>query len=194
MKSPDGIITYFNKNHPKDLYNYIDIIPSSTNLDDYRNGAYSLINQSYHSNPGELGNNWCSIDEEYSYFALKFPRFYVSPTFYSFESRDRSDKVYPKSWDVEGSIDNKNWVKISEERGENEMQQAEKLTLSFQHSGIFKYIKFTQIETTGQIYNHFCLSSIEIFFFIVYRVPTFCSRNVYSAIPSCFIFLFSPMI
>ena len=171
----DGIVTYLNKEHQHDLYDYIDIEASSTNMEGTRNGAYALINQTYYNNSNQYITHWCSQNKSHSYFIVIFPKFFVSPTFYSFETRDFDDiyNIYPLSWYIQGSVDKIKWVNISEEYGEHALQQNEKITLSFQKHGTFKYIKFIQIESSSS--DFFCLYRFELFGSLIYSVPTFCS-------------------
>ena len=183
----NGIITYLNQQYPDNLYDYIDIEASSTNFESTRDGAYALINQSYYNDSNSLRRHWCSKDENFSYFILKFPKFYVSPTFYSFESRN--DNFYPKSWYIQGSIDKIKWTNITVELGEHALETNQQKTLSFQHHGTFKFIKFIQIE--AEYLNHFCLSKFELFGSLIYRIPTYCSCIKFSFyLPAFFITIF----
>ena len=185
----NGIITYLNSEHPDNLYDYIDVTPSSTNYEDQRDGANALINQTFYSDSNPVRTHWCSQNIPNSYFILKFPLFYVSPTFYSFESRNSNDNRYPKLWTIEGSIDNIKWDIISKEEGENSMIMAEKNTFSFQKHGVFKYIKFIQNKSQNENENTFCLQKIELFGALIYRIPSFCSRKLHLSIPPFFIFI-----
>ena len=175
----EGIITYINKNYPKEWDKYIKIEPSSTAKDDIREGALSIVNRTSKNDSDKHKQNWCSSNETLPYFILSIKSFFISPIFYSFQSRDYPDNYYPKSWFVQGSINKRNWINISEELGQNQMKQDQTATFSFQKYGIFKYIKFNQISDVSTK-NYFCLQQIEIFGELLKRIPSNCAFNIFN--------------
>ena len=180
----DGIITYINSEHSDDLYNYIKIYPNSTSNQGTREGANALINISYQNLPNVdfKRKDWCSENIPNSYFILYFPHFYISPSYYAFQSRNQSDQYYPKSWYVQGSLNQINWINISE-KVSNAMDKNEQQIISLDKQGIFKYFKFIQIEAVNE--NYFCLQKIELYGRILYNLETLQKHTNNLNINSC---------
>ena len=176
----DGIIGYLNTEYKESLYDYIQIFPDSTSNEAMRDGAYVLINTTYQTltNVDPMKRNWCSYNKSNSFFILKFPKFQVSPTLYAFQSRDFDDHFYPKTWYVQGSKNKIDWVNISVMTGDNAMEKNQQLFIPFQNGGIFKYLKFIQIEATNSFI--FCLQRIELYGLILFQTPSFEKQCIFS--------------
>ena len=173
----DGIITYINDQYPTDWDRYIEIVPSSVAHSHMRNGATSLVNRSMQDGPYDASQSWCSENESLPNVILRFKSFYISPTYYSFQTRDFDDFYYPKSWFVQGSIDRINWINISNELSSSQLNRNEIKTFSFEKFGVFKYLKIIQTADLSSE-NHFCLQQIEVFGELLKQFPSKYIRNI----------------
>ena len=165
----DGIITSLNNFYPETWHRYVTITPSSTEPMSGRNEAQSLINRSITGNG--INSNWCSKRDDEGSFILSFPRFFVVPSFYSFQSKT-TDNDFPISWKVEGSLDTKYWEQIDlQEEVSVLLSNGKNFTFSLDSSGTYKHMRFTLIKGSYS-YKYFCLRSVEIFGYTKFSIRT----------------------
>ena len=168
----NGIITYINDQYQNSFKNFIQIEPSSSSNADKRDGAYALINRTSYNDSVYTRRNWCSDFQDFPNFILSFTSFFVTPTFYSIESRNNEDGYYPKSWKIEGSLDKNKWDKIAEKDAGFDLEDGNQKTYAFDEMNTYKHFKFTQI-TGNNGDNISCLTQIEIFGKIDTRIHSF---------------------
>ena len=104
------------------------------------------------------------------YFSLSFHKFYVYVSHYSFKAKT-IDSTFPKSWYVEGSLDNNTWTVIDTKTNRDELiTNGAEYTYQFDTSGIFKHLRFTHTQGTNE--DNFCLRSVEVFGVIINSLET----------------------
>ena len=172
----DGIITSLNNNF-KDWDQYIKITPSSTNEIEGRDEANGLINRSLKGDAHIY--NWCSKAEDKPSIILSFTKFYIVPSFYSLQSKTQ-ETLFPISWIVEASLDNKTWELIDTKENITELlDEGKSYTFTFEKTSVFRHFKITQTKTNTKNSKSFCLRSVELFGTIQYSLRTVFHKHSY---------------
>lgn len=142
-----GIIRYLSEINP----NYVRFIPSTISGD--RIPSHLLIVDS---------TDWCSDNIAKSWICIHFPTKKVQLTGYLL--RTYSGTNFPRSWLLEGSIDNLIWYYIDQKNNDTCLNQAlQNYTFSCQCSSFYSYFRFTQTGVSSINNNHFILSFLELF-------------------------------
>lgn len=121
------------------------------------------------------GNSWNIIEyeDESSYFytsnsenswiCIEFRKHRIIPTSYTIRS---SNGYHPQSWVIEGSVDNKNWEILSEEK-DNKVFSRQTIVHSFPIQNQSEHeVKFIRLRQTGKNSNnshHLYFSAIEYY-------------------------------
>ena len=103
--SLDGIIMYLYKSFSKNYETYVSVKASSTLYKDgWRDEPLIIPTR----NSTSKDDNWASLNVSESNFTICFHKNIVDITKYSLKSHSNHQFDHPKSWIVEGSIDEKN--------------------------------------------------------------------------------------
>ena len=165
-----GIIGYLNDNFFDELYTeYVSIYPSSifqipTNHDwIHPDSIVNFKNQSLH---------WASSSEPNSSITVHFKKNRVSISHYTMRSRPGILDNTPKSWILEGSMDNETWTLLHSKQGSNDFSTTTNVVKTYQviQNGVFYYLKFTQTGPSSNDSNVFHVERVDFF-------GTFCSQT-----------------
>ena len=114
---------------------------------------------------------WISSDDINSYLKFDFKKFNISLIGYSLKSSNANFQNFkrnnPKSWKIEGSNDDINYILIHEEQNNNDFVNNKYfIYLECSKSEYYRYIKISQIDNHWDSipkHNFFLLSGIEFF-------------------------------
>lgn len=105
-----------------------------------------------------------------SWICFEFINHKIIPSSYIIRTIDSENNDHLKSWIVEGSNDNKNWIKIDENQNCSHLKGSEKVhlfTISKHEEQMFKYIRIQQTGPNWYSGNnqdhHLCMSAIEFY-------------------------------
>ncbi|KAK8871534.1 hypothetical protein M9Y10_007265 [Tritrichomonas musculus] len=105
-----------------------------------------------------LPNSWISFD---------FKEKRVIPTNYTIRSRDiDSNFIHPKSWVIEGSIDNESWTILDRQNNCSRLNGKSLIytfSLSNQQFVEFRYIRMRAVSPSWHGSNYFAINSFEIY-------------------------------
>ena len=165
-----GIIGYLNDNFFDKFYTeYVSIYPSST---------YRIFINNIWTHPDSIVNfkdpniHWASDPKKNSSITVHFKRNRVSISHYTIRSRPDILDNTPKSWILEGSIDNQTWTLLHSKNNSGDLSTIPNVVKTYPviQNGVFSYLKFTQ---TGPNDNNSYIFHVERVDFF----GTFCSQT-----------------
>lgn len=116
---------------------------------------------------GDQNNYFHSLNEENSWICFDFKDRRVVPTHYTVKSVNWGvNNHHPKSWQIEGSIDNSSWETIDEEKNctfLNGKSHVHTFAMNHPTSTEFRYIRMRQTDKNWCGCNYLIFDSFEIY-------------------------------
>ncbi|KAK8838464.1 hypothetical protein M9Y10_033091 [Tritrichomonas musculus] len=149
----DGIIKHLLKTSNGDISSKVQITFSSM-------GSGQAINVTHYDKDDYFETNGFSR----SYICFQFKGFSVVPTNYQIKSSNNGN--YPKSWDIEGSNDESNWVTLAQERGcsyLNGQNKSHVFSLYNDSSKSFSFIRMRLTDPNWKGNDCLAINSFELY-------------------------------
>ncbi|KAK8899377.1 hypothetical protein M9Y10_001692 [Tritrichomonas musculus] len=161
-KEFDGIFNYLRKTSNGNISEELNITSSSIDRDDDSWSDQNVIlfdDQNKYFASKDLPNSWLCFD---------FKERRVIPKNYTIRSYIATIKYgcHPKSWVIEGSDDNEQWIAIDEQNdcpfinGNNLVYT---FTILNPRNKAFKYIRMRQTNKSWNEHDHLCVNSFELY-------------------------------
>lgn len=147
-----GIFSYLNEH--SNIKDEVEVKPSS-----YDHGSADLL-----LDIESQGNYYCTQNVPNSLICFEFKKYGLIPSNYTIKSVDGGP--YLKSWVVEGSPDNNEWIKIDERSNCSHLNGAKKICtfpISQQNDKIFKSIRIRQTDLSWDNNHYVDINSIEFY-------------------------------
>lgn len=158
--SLNGIINYLYPIYKSYYHNVISISASSTATGWNVN---SLIDPSMSGT--SQNHNWASNKASKSNVTVYFHKHLIMITNYSIRTQSNHTYDHPKSWQLDGSFDGKNWQFIDSQTNVDCFKSAPNQTKTFavKNSGMYLYFRFTQTDINWSYLHYFDLGKLEFF-------------------------------
>lgn len=159
-KEFDGIFNYLRKN--SNINEEVNIMKSSDGGGGDFFNLFVYENQSF-----ELCTN-CSSNE---WICIELKKHQVIPTYYSVKSHGGSQGSYhPRSWVIEGSNDNSNWVEIDEQKNcpyLNGSHLSHSFPIKNENQQEFSFIRMKLTDTNWRSDNYLSISRFELYGYLI---------------------------
>lgn len=171
--SPRFLVEILPKNDEFDgIFNYLQ---THGNIKDELSITYS---SSYGEDPFVLlqyenkDNFFRTKNVPNSWFCFEFRNHQVIPTDYIIRSRSYENNFHPKTWKVEGSTDNKDWIPLDSQTNNDKLKGASRVHLFHISSSQYKNVplKYIRLQQTGPNWlnnndsdHEFKMNSIEFY-------------------------------
>ena len=150
----NGIIDYFkNELNANIIPDIITLEASSVQSTNAVENIISSDPNTYYSSK-DFSNQWVKIN---------FVHHTVSLSGYTYRTHNVSGNGHSKSWELSGSINGTNWIKIHEVVSSSDLISRNYITYVFQPTQFFKHLRITQKGLNSLGYNNFRIGQLEFF-------------------------------